>query len=126
MMPVVSGDVPEEHKQALDDMAEAGEAGSRSEAVRMAVAAGLPELGYSGSRRTQTGLRSIIRRAITGSTWALVLLVGLTWLGPVQARLAVVALLPVPAALWVVDRVLARCEPRLTRALVAALGGERA
>lgn len=126
MMPVVSGDVDAEHKDALDDMVDDDHcpAGSRSEALAKVVDAGLTELGYSGADRTQTGLRDIIQSAYRGALWAVLLLVGLTWVGPVEARLVVLALTPIPAALWLVDRGLARIEPRATQALTAAIGGD--
>jgi len=122
-MPVVSGNVEEEHKDSLDDMADNGPCSSRSEAVARAVDAGLAELGYADGAQRETGLREIVQQAYRGSLWALVLLLGLTWLGPVESRLVVLALTPIPAALWALDRALHRVEPRATRLLVTALGG---
>jgi len=123
-MPVVSGDVDDETKDALDDMQQRGIASSRSEAVALAVERGLDDLGYRGSNRRQTGLRQIIQHAYIGSLWAVMVLAGLTWFGPLEVRLLVIGLLPVPIALFVVDIGLARVEPRVSEALVAALGGE--
>ena len=123
-MPVISGDVDETTKHALDDMATSGMASSRSEAVNIAVTKGLEQLGYHGSKRRQTGLREIIQHAYVGSLWTVIALVGLTWLGPLELRLLVIGILPIPAIFWAMDKTLARIEPRATRALIAAIGGD--
>lgn len=123
-MVIVSGDVDPEHKQNLDDMVAHRDCASRSEAVAQAVDAGLAELGYASGQRRHTALRGIIQQSYRGSLWALVLLMGLTWFGPVEARLVVLALTPIPLALWALDRALHRVEPRVSRLLVTALGGD--
>ena len=113
------------HEQIQELRDDCDSAESKADAVEIAVQTGLNELGYDDSGQApKTGLRKITQQAYQGSVWAIILLIGMTWLGPLESRLLVVGLVPIPAALWGLDQLLARLEPSVSQAISKTVQGD--
>lgn len=103
-----------------------GDADSQSEALRVAVNAGLRSKGYHGAVKRDTPLRAFTRR--TGDAFALLSLiwVGMTFLGPGVLRAWAIPFFLVAVAMYGVDRALKVVEPGISRRLRKLFGGEPA
>lgn len=107
----VTARTDKDHREALDQMIERGEADSRSEALRQTSQANLARRGYMNGHGTQSvaaGLQTV------GTVFGLV---GLAWLAatmfwPVTLRTPSMAFLVAAVGCFAVKRAVTRFEPR--------------
>lgn len=111
------------HLEQLDEMQEAGDADSYSEAVRASSQVGLEEMGYRNGGKQNTHLRAITQRfadafALLGVFW-----VGVTFLFPIGFRMWSIPIFVVALGLYGLDRLLKRHEPAVSRRISGWFNG---
>lgn len=100
--------------QAIEEMDDDEVADNQSEALRMALNAGLTELGYMNGGEYDSLLRINTRRAGLALGGAGMVVLGLSLFGPLAGRLIGVSLLLAAMTCYGVDRLLALLEPGVT------------
>jgi len=116
----------EKHQiEAIEDMVDRGEADTQTEAHRILLNAGKREFGYKHGGCSETRLRSTLRKARNAFAWVAVALIGATWFYPVEFRLLVFMPLFSAGFLYLLDDVVGRHEPKVTKRLKGLFGGER-
>lgn len=100
--------------QAIEEMDDDEVADNQSEALRMALNAGLTELGYMNNGEYDSLLRINTRRAGLALGGAGMVVLGLSLFGSLAGRLIGVSLLLAAMTCYGLDRVLAHLEPDVT------------
>jgi len=105
----------ERQADAVENMANNGDADNTSEAIRDAIEHYAQALGYFNGRKRDTTLRRGIRRAADAFALAALIWVGFTIMYPVSYRLAALPMFAVAVVFYGADRALAAYEPRVSR-----------
>lgn len=123
----VTVQLDDEHVDGLEEMNEAGDADSISEAMRLTCADGLRNRGYYNGVQTDTTLRRVARECARALSWIGMAWLALTLLFPVEVRALSVGAFAAAIGCVGVDKALEAHEPAVTNRLRALLsGGETA
>lgn len=114
MAKTIGARTDKEHREALEKIVEHGDADSPSEALRQTSQAELARRGYLNGATMDTSLRQTVREFARIFSYGGIFWFGFTVLWSVEVRLAGVFLLCVGLALFGVDQLLAKVEPKVT------------